>query len=67
MRGIYDWLADGFENPESKTEKSVLHCMLSALIHGLREGRIAGQMAVDVPSSKRLRADFFWSRLLKLG
>lgn len=41
--------------------------MFAALIHALREGSDAARLAADAASARRLRADFFLSRLLRLG
>jgi len=41
--------------------------MLSALIHAWHEGREAAAVAADAASARQLRADFFWSRLLRFG
>ena len=41
--------------------------MIRALYHGWREGADAAALADDVASASRLRADFFFSRLLRLG
>ena len=41
--------------------------MIRALLHGWREGAEAAALAEDGASSARLRFDFFFSRLLKLG
>jgi FkbM family methyltransferase len=65
MLGLYE-LSVQLQNSETRTGQEGACRMLSALIHGLREGHAAAVMAADTASARRLRSDFFWSRLLRL-